>query len=458
LKEHWSRAAIIRGKDTQKPVVVPVVLHHGHYFALRLPALRKAWPREWCNTKEDEKVAFTQDIDNTQELSTICRGGKEGEVLEEICLADWSADASGSTEDVPRDIGLTNRLRGGAKDADEDAEVEDLLKPFDEKAFCTPKKNRSNGKHDEEMLKSFSTRRTASTKRSADSLLKSFRTVSTSKKPRPGRIGVNLHKKKHNTWTCPVCSEVVEITDRKKGLSYIGSHLKKFHFATFQSALTENSKRHRWGSGLGLRGLVRAIPFQVMEKSRWKEEAEYVCPYCDEALPKLAGKKTNSNDTRGYLLRFSKKQHLRFDCKFRKQKKDITMRQYYKDYMAKYGLMLFNHTESYMKSKYVKKAEENGHKLALFDFEKRDTTWQGKLCTVCTQCRKYHDMARYPCKGVAGRKPWNPGFAFWKAVRANKQCKVACEKLQMTQSEVIKATKIAEAFCSKRGGQKRTED
>eukprot|EP00434_Breviolum_minutum_P043821 symbB.v1.2.039081.t1/scaffold6338.1/size21769/1 len=304
LKEHWSRAAIIRGKDTQKPVVVPVVLHHGHYFALRLPSLRKAWPKEWCNTKEDEKVALTQDIDNTQELSTICRGGKEEEEMEEICLADWSADASGSTEDVPRDIGLTNRLRGGAKEADEDAEeVEELLRPFDEKAFCTPKKeNKSNGNHDEEMLKSFSTRRTASTKRSVDSLLKSFRMDSTSKKPRPGRIGVNLHKKKHNTWTCPVCSEVVEITDRKKGLSYIGSHLKKFPYATFQSAVTENSKRHRWGAGLGLRGLVKAIPFQAMEKSRWKEEAEYVCPYCEEALPKLAGKKTNLNDTRTWRM------------------------------------------------------------------------------------------------------------------------------------------------------------
>lgn len=76
-KDCWKRAAVIRGrKDSSKQVIVPVVLHHGHYFALRPPALRKGWPKEWAVTQAEEKeIAVSQELDNTQVLAPVCRGG-----------------------------------------------------------------------------------------------------------------------------------------------------------------------------------------------------------------------------------------------------------------------------------------------------------------------------------------------------------------------------------------------
>ena len=74
----WKRAAIIRGrKESAKQVIIPVVLHYGHYYALRMPALRKSWPKEWALTKEEEEseTAVSQDLENTQALSALCRGG-----------------------------------------------------------------------------------------------------------------------------------------------------------------------------------------------------------------------------------------------------------------------------------------------------------------------------------------------------------------------------------------------
>ena len=56
------------------PYIIPVVLHFGHYCARRLLALRKSWPKEWATSKNEE-IAVTQDVDNTQALAPVCRGG-----------------------------------------------------------------------------------------------------------------------------------------------------------------------------------------------------------------------------------------------------------------------------------------------------------------------------------------------------------------------------------------------
>ena len=348
LKQHWHRAAVIRGKETAKPVVIPIVLHFGHYYALRLPNLRKSWPREWCNTQSDEKeenINFTQDIENTKELTSICRGGIK--VIVES--KDLSVDAPGSTEDVSWDINLAGLLRGGAKGAARSKEEDDddsLLRPFadeeekDESAggdilpsaiFSTPKRKRSKSSNlDDSMLKTFSPGNTRSTsKKSTNTLLQSCRTVKSTS-----------IKKNKKGWSCPVCRMHIDVVDRYKASKQIANHLRRMHFPVFQNALTENAKKNRWGAGLGMEGLVKAIPFQKIDKKDWAA-AEFVCPYCELALPALGGTKTRTNgtDARYYLLRLSKRQHLRCDCEHRHEKKSITLRQYYFDYQKKLDLL-----------------------------------------------------------------------------------------------------------------------
>ena len=80
-QKKWHRVAII--SDNGKHPIIPLVLHKGHYFGLRLPPSRKSWPREWLSTLEDEKeVPITQNVDEAGGLSHLCRGGGERQAAE----------------------------------------------------------------------------------------------------------------------------------------------------------------------------------------------------------------------------------------------------------------------------------------------------------------------------------------------------------------------------------------
>ena len=442
LKEFWHRAAVIKGKETNKPVILPIVLHHGHYFALRQPALRKSWPKEWMNTESQEvPVNLTQDMADTQQLSTICRGGGKRGQPKRRCRG-----APGNTEDVTWDAAAAQKDEDEAllRPFEDDTFTDDENEDEDQEAFHTPPRKVRKNEIDE-LLRTFSSRRSSKGGCSSDErMLRVCESVASA----------SSAKSKKKNWACPICQETINIENRNKAHRQITEHLKTRHYAIFLNALAANSRRNRRGAGMGLVGLVQHVPFRDMKKEDWEEQAEYICPYCEMALPKLTAKKTSKtqSDAHGYLLRLSKKQHLRFDCPHREQKRDITMRQYYCDYVRKFRPY---NEDWYKNTVYLKRTVEKGHEPVTFEFAKRTDLRKGKVQAVCKKCRKGLSAGdqgrRIICKGEVGRKDYSPGLEFWNAIKNNKMYAEAREKLGMTQQEIKKATEAAVHWCSKKG-------
>ncbi len=398
-QELWKRAAVIRGKkETAKQVIIPVVLHYGHYYALRIPALRKSWPKEWALTKDEDKdVAVSQEMDNAKALDPLCRGGGK-------------------------------------------------------QIFCTPKKNKKTDDI-EQLLRTCSSRATEA----IDEMLKSCKTIGESDDEQllrtcspattvKSKKSVIKHTIKKHIWSCPVCEEEVDVTDKVKACRQITDHLKRRHPWNFLKALSDNSRRGRHGSGLGMVRLVAPTPFQQMEHSRWANEADFICPYCEEALPRI-GTRTHKSDARGYLVRLSKKQHLRHDCKYRAQNAGKTLRQYHNDFWTKYGTILVN-TKDRFSQKFGQKAEEKGHVPVVFHFAKRAFHRKGRHEMVCMQCRKsLNEKLKYKdCPGVESRRSYSPGPAFWKHVEDNHMKAEVMKKMKMTRTEVAKAYEALKTF------------
>ena len=396
----WRRAAIIkgcRGSDNGRNPIVALVLHRGHYFALRYPTQRKAWPREWLITPEESEksIPVTQEVEEAAGLSAICRGG------------GWEQDG-----------------------------------------FSTPMKSKVN-KDIEEMLRSFSSKGTSTKKATSgiDNMLRTCSTICESARRSSSTVKKHILKPP-KTWTCPVCQEVMDVESCRRPTDVITTHLSRRHTAIYKNAVEENKKINRWGSGMGMVGLVKHIAFVKMDRAKWEEEAEFVCPYCEMVLPFLGGKR-NQKGGRGHLLRLSKKHHLRFACKHRHQKKDVTLRQYYFDYLAKYGQMLGSNTSWYMQSKYVEAAKKRGHDPVVFVFNKKAVDRRSKHQMICKTCRKglsSGDQGNSQCKGVASRKAFNPGRIFWAQVTMNRKKKEAMQKLEMTAKEVDQAYAAVSAF------------
>ena len=427
----WRRAAIVKGtkgKDNGRPILA-VVLHKGHYYALRYPPLRKAWPREWLNSPEEDEhsIPVTQDYTEAAEITTVCRGGGD----DPFC--------------TPK------------KKRSEEKVIDEMLR-----TFSTQRARSTN--RDEEMLRTFSTSRASSSRKKADEVM-----LKTCEPMRDGSKGsskkvIKQHLKKDETeqcWMCPICQEKIVIDNRKKATNMIGRHLKNLHSAIYQNALQENQARNRRGTGLGMAGLVKHVAFKKIPKDKWMEEAEFVCPYCEEALPKIGGVSTGKLDARYYMIRLSKRQHLAFDCKHKDAKKGTTLRQYAKDAWAKFGdkygpiFIKDGKTEEwYTNSRWVEKVKKQGHQPVVFQFAKRVLYWKGKFQMVCVKCRKglsNGDNERLKqCDGVVSRLACSPGPAFWKQIEINRMKKTAMEKLRMTTTEVAKAYEASSTFrCGK---------
>ena len=455
LREYWKRAAIIKGKDSPKPIVIPVVLHFGHYYGLRYPALRRSWPKEWAMTKEDEDIPLTQNVDDTQKLTALSRGGEH----EKQNGKGLTVDAPGSTEDVSWDINLSGFCRGGGGNSFETPkkrkiDVEELLKTF------SSRRTRAS-KNTEDLLRTFSTKRSKASTKDRDDIEYMLRT------PEHDQFPSTIKKGKHKVWSCPICQEEIKIEDRLKATSRITNHLKRLHYGVFMNAMVQNSMRNRHGAGLGMTGLVQPVPFIEMDEKDRATKAEFVCPYCDMALPLLAegkcgrkGKKLDDakglTTTRRYLQRLSKQQHLRCDCEHRHAKKDVTMRQYHNDYIKKSDIY---NEEWYLTSSYMEKQRKRGHEPVVFRFEKKpDSSGRGqigKMRAICKRCRKgvsaNDSTLKHECRGEESRKPWSPGLLFWKCIKMNKKNQEVKEKLGMTQGEINKAHKAARHWCTKHG-------
>ena len=403
----WRRAAIIkgcRGPDKGKSPIVALVLHRGHYFALRYPPLRKAWPREWLVSPEEaeQNIPVTQEVEEAAELSAVCRGGGNGD-----------------------DCAMTPSK----------TKMEDV----------------------EHMLRSFSSRGSSSKTDVAEveRMLRTCSSIASEKKSSTTKV-IKHVLKGPTTWTCPICEEKLDLHRWKRPHNVITDHLSRRHTAIYDNAVAENKRINRRGAGMGMAGLVRHVTFQTMDKSKWQDEAEFVCPYCEQVLPWLGGKRSQKHG-RGYLLRLSKKHHMQFDCKFRHEKKGVTMRQYHFDSLAKFGQRFsWCNTQWYMKSKFIEKAKERGHNPVVFVFPKRVTARRSLHQMVCTLCRKglsSGDAGNVQCKGIGSRRAFNPGRVFWAQVTLNRKKKEAMDKLGMTAAEINKAyeaVSVFRAFPSKR--------
>ena len=450
MREYWRRVAIIKGKESQKPVVIPVVLHYGHYYGLRYPALRRTWPKEWAFTKEEEDIPMTQNVNDTQKLTAISRGGVVGQCVGK----DLAFDAPGSTEDVSWDINLSGLYRGGGSNNFETPkkrkrEAEDLLR-----TFSTRRTKASNG--NEDLLRTFSTKRSKASAKSSDDIENMLRVCEQDQLP-------STVKKAHGKiWSCPICQEEIKIGDRIKSGGKITHHLRRLHYGVYLKAMVQNSLRNRHGAGLGMTGLVQPIPFRHMDEKDRAAHAEFVCPYCDMVLPLLAPQKKQTDSggrttTRTFLARLSKRQHLRCDCEYRHEKKGVTLRQYHNDYIKKSDVL---NEDWYLKSSYMDKQRKKGHEPVVFRFEKRPagcegTRQMGKTKAICKRCRKGISTGdgaqKVTCRGEESRKPWSPGLIFWKCIKLNKKNQEVKEKLGMTQNEINHAHKAARHWCTKHG-------
>ena len=424
----WRRAAIIkgcRGSDNGRSKIVALVLHRGHYFALRLPPLRKAWPREWLVTPEeaDKSIPVSQDVEEAAGLTSVCRGGGNGDVC---------AMTPSKTKVVDVEHMLRSFSSRGSSSKTEVADVEHMLRSFSSKG---------------------SSRKTEVA--DVERMLRSCSSIASGKKTSTTKV-IKHVLKGPTSWTCPICEEKLDLHRWKRPHNVITDHLSRRHTAIYDNAVAENKRINRRGAGMGMAGLVRHVTFQTMDKSKWQDEAEFVCPYCEQVLPWLGGKRSQKHG-RGYLLRLSKKHHLQFDCKFRHEKKGVTMRQYHFDSLAKYGQKFsWCNTQWYMKSKHIEKAKERGHDPVVFVFPKRVAVKRSLHQMVCTLCRKGlsgGDAGNVQCKGIGSRRAFNPGRTFWAQVEINRKKKEAMDKLGMTAAEIKKAyeaVSVFRAFPSKR--------
>ena len=394
----WRRVAIIKGNksDSGKCPILALVLHRGHYYGLRLPPLRKAWPREWLIAPEeaDKNIPVTQSVDEAAELSAICRGGGH----EECCTPVKTS--------VPKDI--------------------------------------------DAMLRSFSMRSSESRRRcGVEQMLRTCSTIASSKGGQRSSIKRNVFNEP-KSWTCPICQERMELGKGRMATDAITRHLTSYHTAIFQNALEENRKRNRHRSGFGMAGLVKPVAFQEIARNKWAEEADFVCPYCEMALPRLSNAKRSPKHGRHYLLRLSKRQHLKYDCKYKEAHQDTTLMQYYRDAQAKFGQSLTCTEKWYQQTPQVETVKKLGHTPVFFFFPKSECAWSSMNMMVCSTCRKGlstgYNARREKCRGIAGRRPYSPGPAFWQNVALNRKKKEAGEKLQMTRAEIDHAYAAVKGF------------
>ena len=178
-----------------------MVLHYGHYYALRLPPLKKHWPQEWAVVKDDE-IPLTQDVENHKLLNPICRGG--------------GRDAFTTPKKARRNSIEDDMLRTCSSVC---SEQEDLLRTCDTAlsnlgcSIASKRSNRSNAASSSKVKKTM--------------------------------------KKKFN-WTCPICAQVLSYDHKRKETSKICKHLQRYQYAVWHNAFLQNHSRNTRSSGLGL--------------------------------------------------------------------------------------------------------------------------------------------------------------------------------------------------------------
>ena len=380
-KNTWQRIAVLKAGTGTYPIV-PVVLHGGHYYALRLPSGKRSFPMEWGEVDIEQDIPVTQEVDDEhlKDINCVLRGGM---------------------------LHFTPVKRKKCED-----ECENLLR-----SFSTVRRTPILEKHQEDdcehLLRAFSSGKTKATKA---------------------------------VWRCPVCEMEFDITNRQKAAQKVGHHMRSLHTCEWQRRREERLKWRdgkRVPSGLGLKHFIKPISFIKWNK---KDERSFFfkCAFCGKGLPKFTDNDKLSVKQQA-ISRMSKMMHIKAECHQIKDS-DMTVRSFttasrksFPDFYAvKYRALRLANSKRKMNQQ-IKIAEDNGHEPVVLNVAMSSFLRKSIVCKICRKCL---NAKRSKCLGHSSRSrksgPCAPGPAFWREAKKQRRVEEACQQLEISKDEFRK--------------------
>ena len=226
-----------RTAKARKLPIVPMALSAGHYFAIMRES--RVYPTEWLD-----------EINTTEQKAKFSRGGGEAQDQQSF----YTPKKKGKDDDISYLLRTCSSKHSSKKTEDKDiALAERLLRT------CTPVRSAKTKAEDKE---------TALTER----LLRTCTPLRSAEKPAA-----------KPQWHCPLCSFKCEID--QKAAWVIKHHVIKLHAEQQRRMIKQNKKKGitvRY-SGIGLRKLVKPVPFETI-KEEDKKEAWFICEYCKKGV------------------------------------------------------------------------------------------------------------------------------------------------------------------------------
>lgn len=329
IRENWSRAAILRGgPNAERLPIIPVVLHQNHYFALRLPKLRKTFPKEWAED-HDEQIQASQDIGDgcRLELSRDVRGSGNSSV----------EDSSFDVDELLATCSIKSEKDSGMKQVDN---ISALLKP------CSSFKDEMETAEDLDFDEQKEIQRVQ-------------------------------RLKKH--WDCPICALHFDLpvgpSIRHTAICKISHHMRTKHTSVWKRQVEKMElwRSKRGASCFGVSQMIQSAPFLEIPKHRWISEVRFPCPYCDKVLPEfVSGALTKRMENIALL---SKRYHIQMECKGCPA--DVPLKKCWKDAKIKHQWFFEQKAAERVRKAQFDIAKENGHDPVdlPIPFSQEETHW-----------------------------------------------------------------------------------
>ena len=347
----WCKVAVLRcGSDWKKAPSVPLILYKGHYMTLR--TIRGGWPKDWA-LEAAEDVAQTQGIEN---------------------------DTHENLKDV---LG-----RGGAEN--------------------TPVRKKSRHEipsEDEDLLRSCSSIRSNIPTSPAADVVGSKQKVMATRRWRP----------KQAVWICPECNENINLISVQGGYcpKRMQKHLQLVHCAVWQEQQKQASAKRDKAIVEATESVPGAsLDFISMTKEEAEQKAQFSCPFCNCALPKLQ----DFDDKKiQYITKLAKHKHFAECSKL--PSGGLSLTRFMAAFRGKHADTQVGKYSAKRSRTWAEKRMENmkleGHSPTIIDL----TGWPnfktyGHCVVVCKSCRsilKHRANCRRICKEFSINKiiSWN---------------------------------------------------
>ena len=267
----WVRIAILRcGSDWQRCPVIPLILSRGHYYALRMQ--KAAWPKEWAMMAHDaEDIPSSQDLKNDIQLrANFGRGGTDEEF--------GTPQRKRKSTERSKEEDEVNFLSRTCSSKATQRTVDDLLRTCSSRRSYGKRSAGSSKPSNKSVIKD---RKGKSKTDNTDNLLRTCSTVKSAKKESDDKIGGDIK------WKCPICEEVISSKSKPAATQKIAGHMVRLHYQKWREGIEANKWFHKRKSGFNLGVILSPVKFVQMDDADKLEKAEFLCPYCPLALPRV---------------------------------------------------------------------------------------------------------------------------------------------------------------------------